>query len=439
LKKICLICLLFLAPLSAKVTKSQLEQFYDSLNANTNVTEAGIYEGQRAGYATGGGITIRSRVAKSQLIGIHLPELKSGCGGINLYSGGLSFINREELVEALKAVGQNSFGYAFGLGLEAVSPMIKNNIMDMYSKALNSAYNELNSCEMAHDLVNGLGKRLNIANKQCVSTLTERGDTESMTTARADCDPGNPNNFGNFPTENIAWQSLMQHDIFRNDKELAQNMMTLTGTFISKMVESDDLDQRLTFIPWPSKAEDGFLQYLLRGGKYTVYECDESKQCLNIRVVEKYIRPRNAWIEKVNQTLLTIQDKVLKDTGELTQEEKNFITRTELPVYRIINVLVAYQGSDMPISTWGLADIIATDLLLMYIKDCIGFIREGAAKYGAQTMYCVEVDRFIEDLKDVEEVIRSYERQNADRFFRKLELVEKIDLIEEKLMSEIRF
>ena len=231
----------------------------------------------------------------------------------------------------------------------------------------------------------------------------------------------------------------MQHEIFRSDRELAENIMTLTGTVISRMVKDGKGEQVPEFISWPSKVEDGFLDYLLNGGKFKIYSCDEYKQCLNVTLIEKTIERKKSWIGKINGIIDRVQKKIIEDKEGLNGEEKELMTRIDCPIWRIISVLTAYQGNNAPISIWGISDIVATDLLIMYIKDCISFLREGAETYRMKKIYCDQVDRFIDNLKYVEKTIQGYELKNSDRLSRRLELIEKIDMIEESLMREIKF
>ena len=94
----------------------ELNKFFDRAGASVNVSSGEIYQGQKAGYMTGGGITVRGRVINSKPLSVSLPGFDAGCGGIDIFNGGFTFINHEQLV------GSSAFGYAFLLGLETVSP-----------------------------------------------------------------------------------------------------------------------------------------------------------------------------------------------------------------------------------------------------------------------------------------------------------------------------
>jgi len=61
----------------------------------SNTTGAQAYQGQQAGYYSGGSLYARNTVRNVQLVGIDLPSYRSGCGGIDLYAGGFSFVNTQ--------------------------------------------------------------------------------------------------------------------------------------------------------------------------------------------------------------------------------------------------------------------------------------------------------------------------------------------------------
>ena len=79
--------------------KKDLNEFFDSFGASTNVSSAEVYEGQKAGYATGGSVTVRNRLLNSKILTVNLPKINAGCGGIDIYAGGMSFVSSEKLIE----------------------------------------------------------------------------------------------------------------------------------------------------------------------------------------------------------------------------------------------------------------------------------------------------------------------------------------------------
>ena len=95
-----------------------------------SVTEPGVYRGQTAGYYTGGGIFARTPVRTYSILNIQTPRFRAGCGGIDLFSGGFSFINADQFTEMLRNIGADAKSLAFMLALQVVSPQIKGVIAD---------------------------------------------------------------------------------------------------------------------------------------------------------------------------------------------------------------------------------------------------------------------------------------------------------------------
>jgi conjugative transfer pilus assembly protein TraH len=70
-----------------------LNGFFGSLGYSGNVTQAQAWQGQAAGYFTGGSVYLRNPVKNVQLISMQVPSLNSGCGGIDAYLGAFSMIS----------------------------------------------------------------------------------------------------------------------------------------------------------------------------------------------------------------------------------------------------------------------------------------------------------------------------------------------------------
>ncbi len=77
--------LLFLPSLLLGALKEDLNKFFDSMGANANVSAGDVYQGQKAGYATGGGVSIRNPSINTKLATVNLPEFDAGCGGIDIH------------------------------------------------------------------------------------------------------------------------------------------------------------------------------------------------------------------------------------------------------------------------------------------------------------------------------------------------------------------
>lgn len=428
----------------------EMNHFYNKFGSSSNVNFAEIYNGQKAGYLTGGGVSVRNRVVNTKLATVSLPRFDAGCGGIDIFAGGFSFINHAQLVQTLKSIGSNAKGYAFLLGLETVSPQTANTIKQLQSWANSINSIGINSCETASQLVGAVWPANTAASQQICRSLGNNNGLvfSDYIDARHQC--SNSKGFDRVMKElqeddryrgilmedyNIAWEALQKHQFLMegDGKSIKELLMSLMGTIVVKREETIDIER------WPSKVEDEtFLKVLLEGGQAVGYSCgiDPKKKCL--MVVEKPLKidPSNAWIGKVKDKLVGMQNKILSDT-ELDQQEKELLEKSRLPLYKIVNVLTAYKKGYCPIDLYQIADIVAMDLLIQFLKESISIVREGCTHLRREQMFASSVDDYLNELERVEQSIRYYETRAMNQMEREFQMMQKIDMIENQIASEL--
>jgi conjugative transfer pilus assembly protein TraH len=81
-------------------------------------TGSGSYEGQQRGYYTMGSFQGRWRMSNDYLVTVSPPRVKTGCGGIDVFGGGYSFLDPEFLVEKFERMIQAAPAFAFDLALQ---------------------------------------------------------------------------------------------------------------------------------------------------------------------------------------------------------------------------------------------------------------------------------------------------------------------------------
>ncbi|MBS0638142.1 MAG: conjugal transfer protein TraH, partial [Verrucomicrobia bacterium] len=226
-----------------------MQDFWSKMGGMSSFNGADAHQLQSAGYYTMGGLYARTPVKNTQIASIGLPGLKAGCGGINLYNGGFSFINSDELTKLLNSISANSSAFAMQLAVETISPVIAEKIEELQTWVQRINAMNINSCETAASLVGGVWPRHEQASKTICSTLASgNGVASDYTKARHDCHASrggmsakisrsDPDNADKLLTEdiNIAWKALKGSgffDLSGVDKELAELFMTLSGTII---------------------------------------------------------------------------------------------------------------------------------------------------------------------------------------------------------------
>lgn len=117
--------------------------FVDEWITQKTETDAGYFEGQKRGYFTGGSFSARWPVQSDYPVTFEPPRLKFGCGGIDAYMGGFSFLNFEYLVQKLQRIMTAAPAAAFDMALNTLCPQCANTI-----KSLEEIANTLNSIQI---------------------------------------------------------------------------------------------------------------------------------------------------------------------------------------------------------------------------------------------------------------------------------------------------
>jgi hypothetical protein len=129
--------------------QSWAESWFD----NVTYTSPGSFEDQTRGYVTAGGMSGRVDVHDDYLMSLSLPKVKAGCGGIDMFLGGMSFLDPDYLVQKLETILQAAPAVAFQYLLETLDEKMGNIIskMEAATNFLNSI--QVNDCRLANRMV----------------------------------------------------------------------------------------------------------------------------------------------------------------------------------------------------------------------------------------------------------------------------------------------
>ena len=440
LKKLSFLCL-FVSFEAFGGIGSDLEGFFRKMGSSTNVTTPGAFQDQAGGYYSGGGIAIRNRSKNVKLMNLQLPQIDAGCGGINIFSGGFSFISSKELVDVLKKVGANAVSYGFNLAMKTMAPSVHDTISELYNKASEINRANINSCEVATTLVGGLWPKGEIASRHVCTSLgaMSSGGLKDWAAARHDCGAGHQSNsilggknskeeYKNILVNefNVAWEVLKKNEYLFGDKELAQLCMTITGTIVAYKDPKGERQVK-TF---PSKADnDDLIKGLFDGGEVDVYKCEDGEKCL--KVESESVRIASSGLaNQVRKTLQEITDKAIADE-ELTKEEKAFINGVKLPLFKFINVLAAYKHSGLTLTEY--TDIVSIDLIHHYITEIIDVMLAEAANLRNVQVSDEEINTFIKQLRQAKASIHNKRMAAYEEMTKTLMLIENTTIYERKL------
>lgn len=425
----------------------ELDKFYKQFNVSTHVDTADIYQGQKAGYMTGGGFVTRNRVVNSQIASVNLPRFDAGCGGIDIFAGGFSFINHDQLIQTMKSIASNAMGYSFLLGLEVTSSQVSSIIKQLQTWSNNVNALGINSCETASNLVGAMWPKQTTAKQQiCRSVAGKKGLFSDYVVGRHKCSQqdefeqtmtkwANDSDYGDMLKEeyNIAWNAIQRNSYLAKNTQMAELFMSLTGTVIVRK------DKTLVVEPWPALiSNESFLQALIEGGSTVIYRCADSKDVACLRLVSQNITisSSKSWLGEVKNSLLNMQNRILADE-EISETDKELLSKSKLPLYKIVNVMTAYHKGPCPINLYQVSEIVAMDLLLQTLREVIEIVRAGVTQLLAAQMYDFNIKEYLDQLDRIENTVRYYETRVSQQMEREFQMMLKIERLEEQIASEI--
>jgi len=424
---------------------SDMNDFFNGMGYNSNVTSPGVYEGQAAGYFTGGRLFIRSPSRNYQLASAQAPSYRAGCSGVDLYGGGFSYINSDQLIAALRNVGQNAASYAFMLGLRVISPQISNVMEWVKEKADLINKLNINSCEAAAGLVGGMMGIDAKENSQCI--LTRYGNGDTMEDARQACGAGGERNStlagsnlndNAFIRGNIAWRVMWKNTFLRNNKSLMEIMMNLSGTVIlSKDLNNESSSTITSSLPSILHTRrDALLNALLNGNQSVVIRgCvsdNDEMACTNLTDKTIQVGVSNGLNGRVIVVMTAIADKI-RNRQALLSSEIGLLSATKIPIYKILNVASAMSHSVVINQTAKYADIVAKDILYSYLNDLLDMM---VASTGNSTfMASEEGDKYKQGINDARQQITQMKLENFNDLSRHVDMIRETQLYERMLVA----
>lgn len=382
-----------------------MQDFYNEAGLYANVTGPGAYRAQTMGLYTGGSLFVRAPQRTYQLAAVAGPNLKVGCGGIDLFAGSFSFINEAQFVALLKNIGQNALGYFFQLALKSMAPEIAVTIEWLQDQAQKLNALNINSCQAARGIVDGtVGRYLQADEERArnwrvalgdfsdrigswINTTTNSEIYDAQARAKSSIPgiaPPAGQGFSNqIPTGNFTWKALSNPALGLDTLQKRQ-LMTLIGTVIYVPPASDQESPRLVVRPGHHK----LIHYIgnAPGGEASLefYRCLDGygdDQCLQVALEAPAVYPSFGSI--VQERLRKIAQNIVARTAQ-TPDDIAFVNVSDLPVYRMMSVAAfsTLPGlSDSLIDTY--KDLIAAKYAAAFIKRGIDTVRQALTAHAA--------------------------------------------------------
>ncbi len=442
----------FALPVAAGSLENDMQRFWNDMGFNTNVTGSSAFTGQSAGYYSMGNIHARTRSENIQLATIELPSIRAGCGGIDLFAGSFSFINSGQLVASMKAIANNAVGFSFQLALETISPLIAGKISELQDLAQMVNNAGINSCEQAASLVGSVWPKQDIASKHiCEAIGSKKGLFSDYAASRNGCgsegkrsetNAQGDNEFKNIATENIniAWEALKKSPNISsgniiNDRNLAELFMTLTGTIIIKPGDNADRPSSIQQISGKINNNE-IITAILDGNNINILHCDETEKCLNPTFdgATQNVSKNNAFKEKIRNLLQEIMDHIKDDTA-LEDRHKGLINTTSLPLYKMLNIYAAYEGSNNFLDFDTLAEVVALNILYVYIDKIIQSINSASDNLTLEAKDSVM--QYKHNLSNIRTLLFHREQHNDQTLNTTMRLIDRTETIEKLLSNRL--
>ncbi len=431
------------APVQASVD-SELKKSFDEAGIAANITGPTAFQGQAAGYYALGNIYTRFPNKSVTPASITLPSIKAGCGGIDLFAGGFSFISADQFVALAKAVANNAIGFAFDLALTVIDSQIAvtmQKIRDLANKV--NEFN-INSCEAAQKLVDKVGSSIDtVQEKICASAAANQGRFKDNIEARWKCasagtrrsvldgidDPGQKDSVPLLPL-NYTWSVLTKsgNGLFA-DTEFRQLVMNMVGTILTSNVPKPGAPaDSQGSIDVVAPAIGSLYSSLLDGTNGTpvaIMRCDNPVLCLNLVPGTVSISASSAFRPRVRALLASIVDKIRTDSV-LTQAERDVVAMSTIPIYKILAVSATANISGSALDLDALSEVVAINLvqgvieqLLNGVSASVPFLKNADDKSAEQWRAQIEDTRSFLARKDIEIAARvSAAQQFIDRAIR---------------------
>ncbi|HIP38141.1 MAG TPA: conjugal transfer protein TraH, partial [Desulfocapsa sulfexigens] len=384
-----IIAILILLSLAPGVASSA---WVDDWIDQKTTTAPNYFEGQQRNYYSAGGFSARWPSTASYPVTVEPPRLKGGCGGIDMFMGGFSFMNTDYLVDKLQGILTGAAGVAFDLALKTLCEQCSNTIknLEAMSDKLNSM--QLDECAAAKELVGIVADKNGFHSSE---VMREKLDTSIK-----------KNKLRQGAVE--MWDMITKENTANNDVANAGDVSNvtsgcnadITSTFLnagsllenvgSKMsIPSDHIDlirglvgdvklegpanaYKVSYESPCSENNPDDIKAITTGD---VYAKDVSGNCSQITDTNGNIR------QFVQDTLDSIADKI-ENKGALSSTEEAFLGATPLSPLPILKTAVGTSMRDSTID--GLAEITANAYSLQMLSDL--YIRADAIAWKAREM-----------------------------------------------------
>ncbi|MCG1040536.1 conjugative transfer pilus assembly protein TraH [Burkholderia sp. b14] len=391
-----LIALIMALTLSSFSHAMSMQELFDSVNAQGNVSNPAVLQGQTMNLYSGGSLFMRMPKRTYQLATSTPPSWGASCGGIDLYMGGFSYINKEQFVAMMRNIGSNALGYGFKLAIQNLCPTCDNVMQALQATAQQINRLNMDSCEAAKGLVNAAlpdtwerGKQNAAKNYGVDMNLFENitdAWTNVMNNERKANEPieraknTRPEARDALPTGNVVWKALKKLEGITDEHRMI--LMSMIGSAIL-LTEGDP--NSITPLIRKEITVEALVGARSTSDRITVpiWRCDttSAEGCLH---PAEDIATVKSFKAMVREKMATISQKIAnRSAHDDMTAVLGFLNATDLPIYKMLAVTTTLDNTslaDALISRY--EELIAAKYAEVYIQRAVNDLRAAITKFS---------------------------------------------------------
>jgi len=377
-----------------------MQDLFNAVGAQGNVTNPAALQGQTMNLYTGGSLFMRAPQRTYNLVNVTPPSFSAGCGGIDIYTGSLSYINKDNFVRMLRNIGSGMLGYGFKIAVQNLCPTCDNvmQALNATAQAINRA--SLDSCAAAEGIVNASvpatweADRTNAAKNygtqsgyfQDVADAWQQVGSSSANTNSTlnSVASSNPSAIDDIPMGNVVWKALKKMNGI--DDNYRMIIMSMIGTTI---YPTDGSSTAPSSLPGLGITLDQFVgpQNDTATLNFNVYQCDnpsDPEGCLHPTIVPitslgSFPSFRNMVDTKIN---VIVQNIANRQPYSDIKDVIGFVNITDIPIYKLLSIGTSMGNTAITESLIErYEDLIAAKYAEVYIRGAVDDLRQSLAQY----------------------------------------------------------
>ncbi|MGC0372235.1 MAG: hypothetical protein DGJ47_000944 [Rickettsiaceae bacterium] len=403
----------------------------------SNVTSSSIVHEQAAGHCMGGSVIIKTPPTPGlHLLQVQPPSCKLGglpCGvNFELIGGGISIINKKELINQLKSLPQAAGMYAAKMAIKTYCPQCHDiqEWLDAKADMMNQMANA--DCKDMQNMMDGLLSK---------TWSKERGSRQANTALRgggqdlADLQ-NNSKNENNEEKDsalesqlgdnyNLVWKALNKKRKITGDDSgvIREMLMSISGTIIGHKEVTGIKSAKRSIRHLKSLVNKELIKEFIGNGSNSsnveLYVCDDKENCLKPTKKSSSLTSNALLFNQVQKLLKTITDKIDKNIGTLTDDEASLVALSSVPLIAKIEMdLATYSNKNNVISNQAeFVEALCFDVVTSYFQSLLMEVEEAVGEFEHSQLADSKIfDKFAEECRETMRILSMYRIEAFKRY-----------------------